>query len=384
MRDQKSPASDLQSAWGPELLTSMSSSWDDLFQRADEPFLSSSSTWCRVSWETVAEPRGRQLFSLTQSRGGRLTLVWPFVVYRRLGVKIAQPLTSEASEYSSVLVDPGVANEALVLECLKRVAEETKCDVIRLQYTPCDSLLHAAAIQLKRPSHLWHIPAPWIASGDVSEWTSYESRFTRQQRSERRRRRRRLEELGPVLFGLEPLDTRGEAIDWVLQQKATWLERKQLSNDWLHTSEYRAFLQALAREPTAYGELAVFSLRARGQMIAAEVGAVTESRCEMLIATYDPAYATYAPGELLREESIRWAAGRDLSYDFRVGAESYKERWASRIRDVVSMEYAMSPRGRLFIAAKRTFLAVPASGQGRLKAGLRQVESFLSGARRKR
>jgi CelD/BcsL family acetyltransferase involved in cellulose biosynthesis len=44
---------------------------------------------------------------------------------------------------------------------------------------------------------------------------------------------------------------------------------------------------------------------------------------------YDPAYSKYGPGQLLMEECLRWARTQHLTYDLRIGAESYKDEWSN-------------------------------------------------------
>jgi CelD/BcsL family acetyltransferase involved in cellulose biosynthesis len=87
--------------------------WEDLCRRSTRHYLAQSFTWFRASWETTAAPRGDRLYCLVIRVAGKIRLIWPFVIFRAGGVKVARPLP-QATEYCTVLVEDGPDAERYV------------------------------------------------------------------------------------------------------------------------------------------------------------------------------------------------------------------------------------------------------------------------------
>jgi CelD/BcsL family acetyltransferase involved in cellulose biosynthesis len=69
-----------------------------------------------------------------------------------------------------------------------------------------------------------------------------------------------------------------------------------------------------------------------------------------MITTYDTDWGFYAPGLVLFEESLRqtFNEGLDL-FDFRLGDERYKDRWANRSGIARDYWVPCSRVGRLYV-----------------------------------
>src|ERR1700733_12756269 len=86
-------------------LFSLNKDWDDLYARAERPYVSQSFEWAWCAWKTLARSSDGQLRCLTVRRDGRLVLVWPMVVSRPHRFwSIAAPLGTPG-DYTDVLAE---------------------------------------------------------------------------------------------------------------------------------------------------------------------------------------------------------------------------------------------------------------------------------------
>lgn len=357
-------------------LTRLADDWNGLAQRCPGYLLSQTHRWAEVAWQTIAEPRGRTLTGVALRSEGRLVAIWPLVAHRALGARIVRPLGSEATEYCAPLVEPGADGDAW-LSALWQAAIRNS-DIVVLPFLPVGSPLEVLLRRESRPrfaaatSH-----AVWVAHGDYPDWKSFESSVGAQHRAELRRKRRRLADHGSVTFSETGIDQAAELVDWVLDHKRRWLERRKLANEWLQRADYRDFLVALASSPLPLGRVGLFVLALDGVPVAAQLNGVDGTRVESLIATYDERYGRFSVGNIVNEECLRWALERGLDYDFRLGDQPFKLVWARRQRDIVSFRVLTGARGWPLFAFWRAELAVK---RARFKLGLgRFVPARLRG-----
>src|SRR5712692_10433905 len=78
--------------------------WNNLYMRAEQPYLSQSFEWAWCAWRTIAEPRGQRPCFVVIRSGNRIVLIWPMVVStRNLFWSVAAPLGTK--EYTDILVE---------------------------------------------------------------------------------------------------------------------------------------------------------------------------------------------------------------------------------------------------------------------------------------
>jgi len=192
---------------------------------------------------------------------------------------------------------------------------------------------------------------PYIAvDGD---WERYKAGRDGALLRELRRRRRLLEAEGPVW--LEVADGRGrleELLDEGLQVEAAgW--KGSVGSAILSRDSTRCFYRELGRWAAELGWLRLAFLRLGRRALAFDF-AIEHGGVHYLLKTgYDPAFARYGPGVLLRYEMIKRAFAEGLSrYDFLGADEPWKLEWTDlRGERVVAQAFAPSLRGRLTGAA---------------------------------
>jgi CelD/BcsL family acetyltransferase involved in cellulose biosynthesis len=347
-------------------LALLADEWNALARRCPGYLLSQTHRWAEVAWEIIAQPRGRKLAGVALRSEGRLVAVWPLITYGELGARVVRPLGSEATEYCVPLVEPGADCEAR-LSALWQAAVR-HADIVMLPFLPTGSPLDVL-LQRERQRRIATATsrAIWVARGDYPDWKGYEESVSAQHRAELRRKRRRLADHGTVGFSELGAEQAAELINWILDHKRRWLERRNLANEWLQRSDYRDFLVALASRPLPLGRVSLFVLALDGVPVAAQLNIIDGTRVESLIATYDDRYSRFSVGNIVNDECLRWALERGLDFDFRLGDQSFKLVWAKRQRDIASFQVLTGARGWPLFAFLHARAAVE---RARFKLGL--------------
>ena len=354
-------------------LRALKRDWNLLYARSREAYLSQSYDWCLKAWETVAAPRGRELYCLIarehgRDEGGRIVLIWPLVKQRREFWSILRPLGAEASEYGAVLVEDGLEAELRVWAAWRYLTRSCGVDVIQLPPVPVQSKLgrgvehdRAARASFRNTLHA-------VRWQGFKSWEQYHATLSGERRRGARKRRRYLAELGEVRSEqvTDPLERR-RIVEWLLRQKSGWLEKTERSNPWLADTEYRDFLYALVTDPVLAAEHAVFALTLGGKIIAGALLGVDKLRAEGFLSAFDPAYARYSPGQMLLEDILKWSFAMKRDCDLRIGDEPYKRIWANETSEAVNYHIANSSWGVAYV------VAVSARYRGyQLRIGLRR------------
>jgi CelD/BcsL family acetyltransferase involved in cellulose biosynthesis len=353
----------------PAAMFDLKPEWGELCGRSTGHWLGQTFEWARISWETVARPRGRRLLCLVARRDQRMGLVWPLVTLKDWTGSVARPLDSETSEYAMVLVEDCIDAERRVAAAWKMVRALCECDRLELENVRSDSTLgrvlsKSTASESGFPQFLTSQDVPWVSWQGVGSWESYLRALDGEQRRELGRRSKRLAEGGELDFQpvAGPVE-RETLLDWMLTHKRAWLKKSGLHNRWLFSREYRAFLtESLARFAPSERRI-VSALKLDGRAIAAQLSSVDGSRVEVFITAYDPAYRKYGPGQLLHERCLRWAFERGLDYDLRLGGAPAKFLWSNRVSQATNYVFANSARGTIYVQAKN-LRALARSGAG--------------------
>jgi CelD/BcsL family acetyltransferase involved in cellulose biosynthesis len=328
--------------------------WNDLIERCPGYFLSQTFPWADTAWRTIGTARRYDLACLALRSEGRLAAVWPLTVGRRSGLSVARPLGFEGEDYCVPLIEPGtmaVARASLLWHQAVTVA-----DYIALKYVRSDSPLTQvlrAACQRRIAEKV--VPVPYVARADYADWAEYHATVSAQFRAQLRRRRRKLEQRGEVALVREDAAGAPALIDWMLKQKRRWLQETENRNDWMDKPEFRELLVALAQRPdTAQDGVALFSLKLDDKPLAAYFLTFDPRRVEYYLTAYDDEWRAYSPGALLLEHIIHWAFDRGLDFDFRIGGQPYKFRWAKRTGEIANWHVATGLRALPLLARLRT------------------------------
>ena len=342
----------------PETFLSLKKDWNALYDRCAERDLTLSFEWCRRSWELVAKPQGRRLHCLVVWRSDQAVLIWPFAIHGRFLRTLARPLGPETSEYSDVLVEDDCQADQRVAYAWNMLRKDLRTGKILLPFVKSGSRLYRAVVTSKvvpRSVETWETPQ--VEWDMYPAWNSYLNHLGRDFRAELRRTRRRLSELGNLNF--EPTtDIRNfvTTLEWIFARKTDWLARTHQKSIWRKADLYRDFLVAMANAELN-AQLRLFSLKLNDQVISAVVCRKSPSRLENVLAAFDQVYGKFGPGQLLYEDVLNWAFEHRLTCDFRLGAQAYKQSWATSVSQVTTYEFVNQLRNSAMIVAKFAYEA---------------------------
>jgi len=174
---------------------------------------------------------------------------------------------------------------------------------------------------------------------------------------ELRRNRRKLEATGRVeLRVASDAETAAALMKFIISHKSAWC-RATGTHDLLSKPAYADFYHTVARQEV--GSIAHTSaLMVGDRIVAGNFGLVLRGRFYGIIQSSDfENYRAYSPGSLLMVEVIRWCCDNGISlFDFSIGSESYKGRWADNEEQLCQHGQAFSATGML-VETRRRVLA---------------------------
>jgi CelD/BcsL family acetyltransferase involved in cellulose biosynthesis len=315
------------------------------------------STWVETLGREVAV---RPLVVLVEE-GGRPLMVIPFGLTRRRGVATIAFLGGEVTDYHAPMVAAdwqqrlGPAGFAPLWARI--LAALPRADLLRLGQMPQDILgvpNPFATLPGSRPSDVAlsrRLPA------SVEE-------FRRGLRSnlaaDNRRKRRRLAEIGAVEHAVAR--TPGEMAEAV----AAMAERKSrrfletTGNDPFARPAFRAFYERMSQRAPGDGQVQASVLRVGGEVVAAHWGMVHRGRFYYVMIGWSAGdWFRYSVGRILIDELIAAAIEQGLEvFDLTIGDEAYKSDWADERLTLLALDSALSPTGRLILAAEAAHLGL--------------------------
>lgn len=341
--------------------------WKALWQSAPFDYLMQDFDWTRITLENPPDPRPRRLACLTGRCDGRLTVIWPFSVCRQNGLRVATQIAAEWGDYTSPLVADGGDQVEKVARAWSALRALCGCDVFDLRFVR-DSTPLSTVLRRDR-SHkriLYKLEAPWTALRHIPDWDAYWETRDADHRRDYRRKQRRLAELGALRFEMAADVGQGEKlIDWIIAHKRIWLDHSGKEDKIrLLTAAYPQFLKAQVRAFLPAGRCIIFALKLDDRIIAADLASVDKSRLEWNVGTFDYEYRKYSPGNLLKEQQIRWALTRRLDFDMRLGDGQHKRLWGNRVEETYTYRCANSTLGLGYLAAKQAAAIGRAAAKG--------------------
>jgi CelD/BcsL family acetyltransferase involved in cellulose biosynthesis len=325
--------------------------WSRLHAAAGTGYLSESFEWARLCRETSAGDRRSSLVCLVLRNHGRLVALLPLLVSRTAMCRVAKPLASPTNEYCPLLFDRSVDAPRLWQALRTELGQRRNVDALVLTHVRSDSVLGLSLKDCPAATWISSLPAPYVRSSDFGDWQTYLEQLPHRVQSNLRRNWKRIRRLGEVEF--EELTDRREMQDawrWMILHKRRWLARKRLASPWISSDDYFRFVEATFDIRGAAGRRSILALKLDGRLIAAELVSLDRRRVEMFVVAYDPDYARFAPGNLLRSEVVRWAFAQGLDYDLRIGGDAYKSDWSNDSVDAATFVLALNARGRSFAA----------------------------------
>jgi CelD/BcsL family acetyltransferase involved in cellulose biosynthesis len=337
-------------------LRALADQWSALWARCPDARLFQSFEYCLDAWELVEEPRGSALACLTGWRGDQLVAVWPFVTYRHRLWTHARPLVASGVELHELLIDGTVDAQEWVQQAWSALIAQTRVDVVDISFDDDSASAPALGSLPARAVETGHVPHVFVPLQNEPDWDGYYNSLSKSYRKDFAKSRRRLEEMGAFELAVcEAGDERIPAlIDWLLEQKRTWADHTGKKGAWLYSDHYRAFLEHQLAAPGQGARNVLLLLTLDGEVLGAQIGALSKNTFEAVIAGFNAKYDKFSPGTRLNEAMIRWAWEQGADCELGAGSEPYKTFWSrNQVGSVTTRTLAVSWRGVAAFALRR-------------------------------
>jgi len=333
-------------------LDALKDHWHALCERVSRHYYTQTYEWSSCNWEFLHAPKGHRLHCVVARNGGRIVLIWPFVIFREFLSPVARPLGNSYGEYTTVLVEDGPSAHLRVSEALRLLRASCRCSVVILPYVPAETELEAILSVDKAARIDVAVPTFSVRWEGFRDWDAYLGSLKAADRREFGRTRRRLEERGKLTFDVVDGGECTALVDWMIAQKLQQLSRTNRRSSLLERPEYRNFLLTAIARPSPTGRFVMFTLKLEDQLLAVLLSRLDRVRVEGVITVYDPTYSKFGPGQLLWETCLKWACERRLEFDLRGGDFQYKRNWTNHESRATSYEIANSFGSAAYFIAK--------------------------------
>lgn len=311
--------------------------WDALWQRANGAHFQSFA-YCASSLGVAATMAGRKLQCLAGRSQGRLVVLWPLVVYRRAGWRFMQPLGPGYNPPHDILVEPGADAAAIVSAAWHAMLASARPDLVYLPRVRSSSLLHRCASESGRVAYRLDEITPVARMREQAGWTAFCRSRTGRSRNPPDYLLRRFEGQGKAeVLIVDHNDSRAAFfVDWLLLHKRRWAERGEIESAWLFSDDSHAFLMRLMAVGDMHASrhaqpFRFFVLTLDGVPVALNLLAIQNHCVDLVINTYDAAYAKLSPGTVLIDWCVKWAFDHRFDFDFGSGRQHYKQFWSNGV-----------------------------------------------------
>lgn len=357
-----------------ESLSDLAEAWNSLAERTRaRPFQRFDwlATWERTLGTAAhVAPRVATLW-----HGKRLLAVLPLCMSRHKGLRLVEWLGARASDYCDALIDPAVEHD--VLQRLWTVLlQERAFDIAGFSHVRADACVAPWLGTLK----------PWpetveTATGIDIEWpdgAAWLAGLGADARKSIGYALRRMRRLGFEFEVLERGERHDGVVDALMHMKRAWLERRGM-HGYLLESAGTEFLRAAAGALAASGTLHLSAIRSRDAIAACHLGFLHEGVLHYYMPTYNPEWAKYGFGSLLRDLLIMWSADRGLRrFDMLLGAHDYGSRYTLTRETVRTLVVPRTAVGRACVSAYRLISGSGCSGTPTAAAPLGPADDRVS------
>lgn len=304
------------------------------------------SAWCRTSAMAFGE---RPLIVTGYDSTGRLALVWPMAIVRKLGVSVLSWLCQDRSCYNSGLYRHDII-EQLGGEEIRAILDQIACqrpEISAINFLKQPFEFNGVKNPLARlPVYLAANPAYALdLSPDFD--SLYASIFGARSRNKHRQKVRYLAKAGELKFvRAETEGERFEVLETFLRQKALQFQNQGMPNKFADP-RMQMFYRELARETGDGFPLECTSLRVGDTVAATRLGIQFQNSFYSLNISMDLGeLKRWSPGFiLLREQIARHCGQGTIVFDFGPGPSEIKDSWHAYERPVFETHLALDPRG---------------------------------------
>jgi CelD/BcsL family acetyltransferase involved in cellulose biosynthesis len=313
--------------------------WDERVESSADPSIFSTWDFLETSWLHFARPFGNSLAVIALLEEGRPLGFVPLRIARSrhfgLEVRRLRALASWNSDRPRPIFPRGreAACAAATVAFLEERARDW--DVLELEQLSRNDVLGLAVHDwARRAGHELTTeatsPSPYFSLEGTEGTGDVMSRLGSRMRESIRRHRRRLEAQGECTLSVfEKPEEIGRALDMYLEmERRSWKPeaRQGAGKDERNTAFYRELLPRLARE----GRATVMFLTQGGKQLAGEISYRLGGVAYGNQWTFDRAYSSFSPGNLLKALALQWHASHGVRrYEMYARFLENKLRWTS-------------------------------------------------------
>lgn len=333
-----------------EAFDTMAHQWAGLETQVDGAVLFQGSGWARAIFDFEAA-RGNKDFDpvvVTLTDGQRLVAVLPLERIRSHSRTILTALGNAFSQYSDVLIAPGLEPRDAVARLLRTAISSAPCDMVSFLKVRSDSQL-AKGMPANHVVTGTEQGAPYVALNAFDDFAAYFQTIKPKTRKNMRNDRNRLERDGAVEHHVAatPEEALG-VVERTLSGRANRLKDQGLSSRAFRDTTFMDFCTSLPNRADV--PILAMSLLHKGEPIAEQWGFVHKQRYYAFVASRDFGNSDESPGKLHLGEVINACADRGLlGADLMVPVMPYKLTWATEVVTVTDYALPVTPRGVLMI-----------------------------------
>jgi CelD/BcsL family acetyltransferase involved in cellulose biosynthesis len=311
--------------------------WDELLARSSANTVFLLSGWLRA-WRETLGCRGEILVPQIRS-AGRLVAAAAF----RSHDGVLELAGQGPSDYADVLVANDL-DDALRLRLAQQLLSSARraargLEWFRLVHVPVDTSLLPSAVFARESGYFAteekRIPAPAMDMACVEE---------RLQKKSLKRHEKDLQRKGQLAVVTHH---RADEILPQLDEFFDQHERRWEGTEWpslFRDPAQREFYRRCTRLLSDPGVLRFTTVRLDGALVASHYGFHYAGRFTWYKPTYDPAWSKHSPGEVLLKRLLELARDEGAGeFDFTVGDEAFKLRFATKTREVTNLHVTASP-----------------------------------------
>lgn len=295
--------------------------------------------WARAAFEESAA-RGARPAVIVAGPLEAPQVIWPLVIERKYGIRVARWLGEPLAQYGDVLIAP----EATV--------EDLEAAWRQVQMLPVDAVILCNVRETSAAHHWLQGRAQVIGNVECAPYMNF-SRMrecggferTVGPRSARRQRsaHKRLAKLGTLDFKMHAGPDARATAEEAIALKRAWLSTRGLVGSPLEDDGWRARLIQMACAP---GGL-VSALHLDGRLIAAEIGFRHRDHYVAYLGAFAADVRSYSPGRVQMRLTMDWCAEQGVEiFDFLAPDDPYKREWTCASAEVRTYACGRTLAGR--------------------------------------
>jgi CelD/BcsL family acetyltransferase involved in cellulose biosynthesis len=324
-----------------EQLLGLEAEWKRLWIKEPNATPFQSPDWLIPWWEYLGEG---ELCVLTFRRNGALHGVAPFFIFEPQAGRGRELRLMGAgnSDYLDVLLEPGIAAEAVRKIFCWMEEECCRWDICRLEQLRPSSILLQAPV----PEH-WQSQTHFQEVCPVlrlpEQLDQLAGKFAHEKMTRLAYYRRHLQKLPEVRFETARCENLSELLESLIElHRARWARAGQPGV--MNNARLRDFHRETAERFLVSGVLRLYAVRSAGRVLGCFYGFHHQQRAYYYLSGFNPDFGSFELGTLLIDHAIEQAIREHCrEFDFLRGNERYKYWWGAVDRRNFSRELIPSP-----------------------------------------